>query len=202
MADIGIMGGTFDPIHNGHLFLGKQAYEEYSLDFIWFMPSGQPPHKRARLITEREHRCAMVRLAIQNHPGFVFSDFEVSRDGNTYTAKTMALLKKAYPDHSFHYIIGADSLYEIETWYHPELVLTNVPLLVADREYGHDHVSLQSQMQYLTRKYNACIRLLHCQEMDISSADIRKAIGEGHSVSGYVPEAVEEYIRHHNLYQV
>ena len=202
MADIGIMGGTFDPIHNGHLLLGRQAYEEYDLDFIWFMPSGQPPHKRDKRVTGREERCAMVRLAVEGQPGFVFSDFEVSRDGNTYTAKTLSLLKEAYPNHNFHYIVGADSLYEIETWYHPELVLAGIPLLAADRKYERDHVPLQSQIAYLTRKYNAHIRLLHCKEMAISSEEIRKMAGEGRPISEYVPKAVEEYICSRNLYKV
>jgi len=202
MAAIGIMGGTFDPIHNGHLLLGRQAYEEYGLDFIWFMPSGQPPHKRDKHVTRKEDRCAMVRLAVEGWPGFVFSDFEVSREGNTYTAKTLAFLKETYPAHDFHYIIGADSLYEIETWYHPELVLSGIPLLVADREYKGHHVPLQSQIAYLTRKYNARICLLHCREVDISSEEIRKAVGEGQPIGRYVPKAVEEYICSRNLYKV
>lgn len=200
MADIGIMGGTFDPIHNGHLMLGRQAYEEYGLDFIWFMPSGQPPHKKNRAVTDKADRCAMVRLAVRGQPGFRFSDFEVSREGNTYTARTLALLKEAYPDHTFHYIIGADSLYEIETWYHPESVLTKVPLLVAGRAYNREHAVLSEQIAYLTQKYDASIRVLHCRETDISSEAIRKAAGEGQSIRGFVPEAVEAYIRSRNLY--
>ncbi len=101
MSNIGIMGGTFDPIHNGHLLLGKQAYLEYNLDYIWFMPSGQPPHKKNRHVTDSVHRCAMVKLALQGESTFLFSDFEVSRKGNTYTAQTLALLKEAYP---YHYL--------------------------------------------------------------------------------------------------
>ena len=135
MADIGIMGGTFDPVHNGHLILGKQAYEEYGLDAVWFMPSGQPPHKKDRHVTPAGDRCAMVKLAIGDFPGFVFSDFEVLREGSTYTAQTLALLKETYGDHNFCYIIGADSLYEIESWYHPELVLSGVPLLVDEQTH-------------------------------------------------------------------
>lgn len=200
MADIGIMGGTFDPIHNGHLHLGKQAYEEYGLDSVWFMPSGWPPHKRDRHVSGKEDRCAMVKLAVEGIPGFKFSDFEVSRDGCTYTAKTLSLLREAYPSHVFHYIIGADSLYEIETWYHPELVLGGVSFLVAGREYERNHISLESQIEYLTKKYAAHIRLLHCSQMDISSGKIRKAVGEGQPISEYVPESVGEYIRTRNLY--
>lgn len=200
MADIGIMGGTFDPIHNGHLLLGKQAYDEYGLDSVWFMPSGQPPHKRDRKVTAPEDRCAMVKLAVKGRPGFAFSDFEISRDGSTYTAQTLALLKEAYPDHRFFYIVGADSLYQIETWYHPELVLTNIPILAADRKWPDSHVPLKEQIAYLTQKYGARISLLHCREMDISSQAIQKSVKEGLPISQYVPKAVEEYIRSRNLY--
>lgn len=200
MADIGIMGGTFDPVHNGHLSLARQAYEEYGLDSVWFMPSGQPPHKRDRQVTSKKDRCAMVKLAVKDEPGFVFSDFEVSREGRTYTANTLALLKEAYPSHVFHYIIGADSLYEIETWYHPELVLSAVPLLVADRKYGPDHLPLERQMAYLTGKYKADIRLIHWDGMDIASKDIRRLAARGHSIRDFVPETVEEYIKSRHLY--
>lgn len=200
MAKIGIMGGTFDPVHDGHLLLGRQAYTEYCLDSVWFMPSGQPPHKRDHRVTDGNHRCAMVKLAIKDEPGFEFSDFEFRRNGNTYTAQTMALLKEAFPQHSFFYIIGADSLYEIESWYHPELVLSAVPLLVASREYDRDHLPLQSQIAYLTSRYGARICLLHCGEVDIASNTVRRLVAQGQSIKGYVPEAVEEYIRSHQLY--
>ena len=100
---VGIMGGTFDPVHNGHLLLGRQAYTEYHLDSVWFMPSGQPPHKRDHSVTDGTHRQAMVKLAIKDDPSFEFSDFEFQRNGNTYTAQTMALLKEAFPQHHFFY---------------------------------------------------------------------------------------------------
>ena len=200
MAHIGLMGGTFDPVHNGHLLLGKQAYEEQGLDCVRFMPSGQPPHKRDRQVTSAADRCAMVKLAIEGQPGFVFSDFEVSREGCTYTAQTLALLREAYPADDFSYIIGADSLYEIESWYHPEVVLSAVPLLVASREYDHDHLPLQSQIAYLTSRYGARICLLHCGEVDIASNTVRRLVAQGQSIRDYVPKAVEEYIRSRHLY--
>lgn len=200
MSKIGIMGGTFDPIHNGHLLLGRQAYMEYGLESVWFMPSGQPPHKRNQGVSDGIHRCAMVKLAIENQSSFEFSDFEFLRNGNTYTAQTMALLKESFPQHQFFYIIGADSLYEIESWYHPRQVMTSVPFLVANREYKKEHRSLQDQIAYLKNSYGANIRLLHCREMDISSAEIRQAVQRGMSIENYVPQPVREYIAAHNLY--
>lgn len=201
MADIGIMGGTFDPIHNGHLLLGRQAYEEYDLKEIWFMPSGRPPHKTDHRVTEVEERCEMVRLAIADYPYFAYSDFEVRRSGNTYTAQTLRLLQETYPQHRFFFIIGADSLFEIEKWYHPEEVMAQTTLLVAGREYEGAPRTLDEQITYLGVKYGASIRRLHCEEVDISSAELREMEARGRRLYKYVPKSVEEYIVTRGLYQ-
>lgn len=155
MAKIGILGGTFDPVHNGHLALGKQAYEQFKLDEIWFMPSGHPPHKKSRLVTQGKEREDMVKLAIASVPYFVYSDFELKREGNTYTAQTLTLLREAYPQHEFYFIIGADSLYEIEQWYHPELVIKQAVLLAAARPYEKEHPNFEKQVKYLQEKFDA-----------------------------------------------
>lgn len=201
MAKIGIMGGTFDPIHNGHLLLGKQAHMEYGLDCIWYMPSGQPPHKKDHHVTDAEKRCAMVKLAVERIAYFSLSEFEVSRKGNTYTAQTLALLKETCPNDVFYFIIGADSLYEIEKWYHPEQVLASVKILVAGREYPKKHRSIDQQIAYLSEKYPCSIQKLHCMEVDISSEEIRHMVSIGKPISKMVPKEVEDYIRSHRLYQ-
>lgn len=201
MADIGIMGGTFDPIHNGHLLLGKQAYEEYHLDEIWFMPSGTPPHKRDHHVTGLENRCQMVQLAIEDYPYFKFSDFEVRRPGNTYTAQTLQLLKEAFPEHQFYFIIGADSLYELESWYHPQEILHQTTLLVAGREYEGSVRTLEDQMEYLRNSYHATIYPLHCETVDISSGELRAMNARSKPIFKYVPANVEQYINTHQLYQ-
>lgn len=201
MAKIGIMGGTFDPIHNGHLLLGRQAYDEYELKEIWFMPSGIPPHKKDHEVTAVEDRLAMVRLAVRNFSYFVCSDFEIQRQGNTYTAETLRLLHQKYPQHDFYFIIGADSLYQLENWYHPREVMGQAVLLVADREYEQAHCPIEEQIAVLKERYDADIRLLHCKEVDIASAKLRERRAKGKSLASYVPEAVEEYINAHGLYQ-
>lgn len=201
MAKIGIMGGTFDPIHNGHLMLGRQALEEYQLDQIWFMPSGQPPHKKDHPVTDADIRCEMVKLALLGQSGFVFSDFEIRRPGNTYTAQTLALLHQEYPQHEFYFIVGADSLYEIERWYEPERIMSQTVILAAGREYEGIHRSLKGQMNYLKEKYGAQIEYLHCREMDISSEEIRSLTAEGQSVKDLVPEAVFAYMEKNHLYR-
>ncbi len=201
MANIGIVGGTFDPIHNGHLLLGRQAYVEYKLDSVWYMPSGQPPHKRSRIITDARKRCDMVSLALEGEAHFSLSEFETSRAGNTYTAQTLRLLKEAYPEHVFSFIVGADSLYEIENWYHPEQVLSSVRILAAEREYPKEHLSVDRQMAYLTEKYSCDIKKLHCNELDISSEEIRRMVRCKEDIRQFVPEKVGEYIQCHHLYQ-
>lgn len=201
MGKIGIMGGTFDPIHNGHLMLGEQAYKEYGLKEVWYMPSGHPPHKKSRNVTEPAIRLAMTELAVKAYKGFVCSDFEIKRTGYTYTAQTLRLLHEAYPEHSFYFIIGADSLYEIENWYEPDLVLAQAVILTAWREYEEADRSMERQIAYLASKYNADIRTLHCGEMDISSAELRRMIARDQSISDYVPGEVVAYIKAHCLYQ-
>ena len=201
MAEIGIMGGTFDPIHNGHLMLGRQAYEEYHLDEVWFMPSGNPPHKKDHLVTDAALRCKMVRLAIEGFPKFRLSEFEVQRAGNTYTAETLQLLHLRYPEHRFYFIVGADSLYEIENWFHPEQVMSQTILLAAGREYADAPRNMEEQIAYRKEKYKADIRMLHCREMDISSNELREMESHGHRISRYVPRSVENYIQIHKLYQ-
>lgn len=200
MAKIGILGGTFDPIHLGHLQLAEQALEEYRLDWVWFMPSGQPPHKTDHLVTPGAYRQAMVRLAIEVNPRFVYSDFELKRPGNTYSAQTFALLAKEYPCHEFYFIVGADSLYQIEKWYHPQEVMARTILLAAQREAKGDHRSFYQQIRYLEQTYGARILALHCPEMDVSSAGLRQMAAEGADIAPYLPARVAAYIREHRLY--
>ncbi|MCI8949486.1 MAG: nicotinate (nicotinamide) nucleotide adenylyltransferase [Lachnospiraceae bacterium] len=200
MSKIGIMGGTFDPIHNGHLFIGRKAKEEYQLDQIWYMPSGQPPHKKDHRITDKNHRCNMVKLALEGQNGMIFSDFEIQRPGNTYTAKTLSLLKEDYPNDKFYFILGADSLYEIEQWYHPEQIMEYAVILAACREYSHAHLSLKKQIDYLIQKYNGEIYPIHSQEIHVSSEEIRAMISEGKRPERLLPKTVYEYIQEYHLY--
>ena len=204
MKRIGIMGGTFDPIHLGHLMLGRQAYEEYGLDCVWYMPSKNPPHKKDHKITSAKDRCAMIEAAIGGIPFFKLSDFEIKRtDENTYTADTLRLLKEKYPATEFYFIVGADSIQDIESWYHPEYVLRAVTFLAAERELEEQRQSLDARIAYLTEKYGARILRLHCMEMDVASADIRSRIAGGGSteeIRAMIPDSVAAYISRRKLY--
>lgn len=201
MAEIGIMGGTFDPIHNGHLLLGRQAYLEYGLDQVWFMPSAVPPHKKDHIVTAGKDRIKMVSLAVEKYPYFLCSDFEMKRQGNTYTAETLRLLREQYTAHRFYFIIGADSLYQIENWYHPSKVMEQAVLLVANREYEQAPCPIKDQITYLQKQYGADIRILHCKEVDISSGELREMAMQGMELCQYIPKCVEDYIHFHKLYQ-
>ena len=200
MKRIGIMGGTFDPVHNGHLLLGRQAHEEFDLDEIWYMPSHIPPHKKDHLITPGEDRIQMLKLALKDIPYCKVSDFEMNRPWNTYTARTLELLKEKYPNTRFYFIVGADSLFQIESWYHPEKVMALASILAAGRQYESHGITLAEQAEHLKQTYGADVHLLHNEENAAASADIRRRVREGKSISGVVPKAVAEYIRDRRLY--
>lgn len=198
---IGIMGGTFDPIHNGHLMLGEYAYKEFHLDQIWFMPNGNPPHKSSDTIeSQTKNRVEMVRRAISGTEYFVLQLYEVENKAVHYSYKTMEYFKQIYPEHEFYFIIGADSLFSIEKWVHPEILLKDCVMLAAYRDEKGTEEML-AQIQYLNQKYHADIRLLNTPNVDISSSEIREKLKEGQSIQGIVPDSVYAYIEEKQLYR-
>ena len=206
MKQIGIMGGTFDPVHLGHLKIGRQAYTEYGLDLIWYMPSKTPPHKKDHRITAEKDRVEMLNIALRDCSWAEVSDFELIRTGgNTYTADTLRLLREQMPDVEFSFIVGEDSIRDIEKWYKPEYVLRAVRILAAAREDetspGDNGASLLPRINYLRDKYGARIDILHCPEFKASSADIREQIRRGEVQEDILPAGVYAYIREHGLYR-
>ncbi len=197
---IGIMGGTFDPIHNGHLMLGEYAYKQYGLNQIWFMPNGNPPHKDSETIESKtRHRMEMVKLAIMDKPYFALQPYEAETKGVHYSYKTMEYFNETYPEHQFYFIIGADSLFNMEKWKKPERLLKTCIMLAAYRD-DKGTKEMTKQIQYLNQKYEADIRLLNTPNLDISSSDIRKMLKEDVSIREIVPEAVADYIEENQLY--
>lgn len=198
---IGIMGGTFDPIHNGHLMLAEYAYYQFQLDEVWFMPNGNPPHKANDTIeSQTKNRVEMVKRTIADKEYFSLQLYEVENKEVNYSYKTMGHFHQVYPEHTFYFIIGADSLFSIEKWAHPEIFLRNCIVLAAYRgETGTEE--MLSQIQYLNKKYDADIHLLNTPNVDISSSDIREKIKEGQSIHEMVPKAVLSYIKEKQLFK-
>lgn len=196
---IGILGGTFNPIHNAHLAMAEVALQQGDLEEIWFMPSKNPPHKSNDEIVSELFRSSMIKLAILPRPHFIYSDYELQREGTTYTAETLKGLQKDYPDMEFSFIIGGDSFFNIEKWYHPEEILSGCRILAISRDGATTQQMLQHK-DYLIQKYHANIQIVSMEQMDISSSQIRQAIKNGEKEIP-VPDHVAEYIRTNDLYK-
>lgn len=214
MKRIGILGGTFNPIHNGHLAIAEKAKEQFALDQVWFMPSGVPYMKNLHEVLPVSVRCELTALAIRDIPYFELSDMEAVAEGNTYTCRTLQKLKSLHPDTDFYFILGADSLYAIEKWFHPELIFQNCTILAAVRKEqmsaGQEPETskqlllkkqLEEQARYLREKYCAAIQLMEMDGVDISSTQIRTLLCKGQSIHGLVPERVEACMLENHLYQ-
>ena len=198
---IGIMGGTFYPIHNGHLMLGRAALEAFGLDKVWYMPNGNPPHKDISSIeTDVQDRVEMVRLAISSCKEFRLEPYEAKRREVSYSYSTMEYFKGIYPEDDFYFIIGADSLFMIDQWVHPERIFPTCTVLAAYRDEINTRQEMEEKIRKLNEIYGARIRLLVTPLVRISSHELRKDVREGRSIAKYVPEAVNAYILRKNLY--
>ena len=199
MKKIGIMGGTFNPIHNAHLMMAQAAYEQYKLDEVWFMPSKNPPHKQKQDILSDEHRKRMIQFAIDEIPHFVFSDMELKRQGTTYTCDTLEQLHKDLPEAEIYFILGGDSLQDFESWYHPEKIVKLCTILAASRE-GLSDQETKELCNSLSQKLKGTILPVSMPQLRISSAIIRERLSNGESAEGYCPEKVLYYMKLHGLY--
>ncbi|MBS6395621.1 MAG: nicotinate-nucleotide adenylyltransferase [Clostridiales bacterium] len=196
---IGIMGGTFDPVHNAHLTLAEQAYHQFSLDAVWMLPNGNPPHKRDREQAEVEHRVQMIKLAISDISWMELCEIECSSRVYHYTYETLGQLQESFPDTLFYFIMGADSLFQFDDWKEPGMISRECILLAATRDHCR-RAQIQRRIRELQERYKADIRILDTPNMDIASEDIRQRILNGADISDMVPEKVAEYIRRHGLY--
>lgn len=200
MRKIGIMGGTFDPIHIGHLILAENAYLQLELDKVVFMPSGNPPHKRNREGRASDvERMDMVKLAIATNTHFEVTDIEMNAEGYSYTFRTLERLKEAHPDTQYYFIIGADSLFDFDGWMNPQRICNACTLVVATRNHTSND-KLDEAIEHVRRQYNADIVKLDTENIDCSSHQIRNWIAEGHTVKYYVPDTVINYIGTYGVY--
>lgn len=197
MIRTGIMGGTFDPVHNGHLIIARYAAEQLGLDEVWFMTSGNPPHKRGSK-TAAVIRHEMLKAAIKNCEGFVPCDYEVNRSEYSYSALTMEYFSGKYPDREFYFIIGQDSLHDLVSWYHPERLLAKAAIPVYPRL---GDIDLASEIKSVQSKLGGKFIKLSAPLFGISSTEIRERVKEDKSISFMVPEIVEKYIKEHGLYK-
>lgn len=198
---VGILGGTFNPVHCGHLLLAEMARTEAGLDEIWFLPAKNPPHKIGNNILSDEIRKELLELAIEGNPAFLICDEEYRREGVSYTFETLLSLRKKHEDTEFYFIMGADSLFEFDTWKSPEIILENAVLLVGNRDLTKLE-KIEEKISVLKSMYGQC-RILPVSFPDflISSREIRRRTSEGKSIRYLVPEGVRKYIEDRGLYR-
>ena len=199
---LGILGGSFDPVHYGHLLLAESARDQCQLDQVWLLPAAVPPHKQDRQLTSAEHRIAMLELAIAGEPAFSVCRFEVDRGGINYTYATLERIKSEYPDWQLFFVLGADMLHDLPHWREPSRICQLAILVVVARPgAGEPDFSLLSGIATperidLMRRHRVVM-----PQVGISSSDLRCRIAQGRSIRFQTPRAVEEYIRTHGLYQ-
>ena len=200
MARIGIFGGTFNPIHTGHLMLVEEALRSGGLDRILLVPSGESYLKDQSQIASREDRLAMAQLAAGSILGPVeVSEVETRREGPSYTADTLRELRAEYPEDELTLMIGADSLLELSRWREPEVILGLASLMVFTRG-GQDGAELERAAEALRRERGARIRLMEAFTLTLSSSQIRGLIREGHAFGPLVTAPVRDYIMSKGLY--
>lgn len=200
MKRIGILGGTFNPIHIGHLILAERAREEYSLDEVMIMPSGVSYLKADENVLDADTRMKMAVLAARGNPYFSVCDMEIRRAGNSYTSDTLKILRAENPEYEYYYIIGADTLYSMDSWKAPADIFSSCHILAAVRNNSSID-ELNKKIREYKEKYNASIDILSTTDIDISSRMIRGLVHDGHSIRYYVPDEVNNYIMEHGLYK-
>ncbi|OJW26990.1 MAG: nicotinate (nicotinamide) nucleotide adenylyltransferase [Planctomycetales bacterium 71-10] len=191
---LGLFGGTFDPIHVGHLILAEQCREACGLDQVWFVVANEPPHKRGRKRTGVHHRLEMARLAIAGNPGFAASDIEADRSGPSYSVDTLAQVQEERPGDELFFLIGGDSLIDLPTWREPDRIARMASIVVVNRP------GAQAEAPDLGPGVKPFLPVT-IPPIGVSSSDLRRRLAEGRSVRYMVPSAVAAYIEAHKLYR-
>jgi nicotinate-nucleotide adenylyltransferase len=194
---IGILGGTFDPVHNGHLHIANALRAALDLERVVWVPAGRPPHKTGQIVSSDRDRLAMLELALAGSATDQISTIDIERSGPSYTADTLEILAERFTPARLFFLMGEDSLRDLPTWHDPERLLQAAELAVAARP-GVD-ADLESVVRRVPTVQGR-VHLIPTKEVAISSSDIRRWVGEHQSIQGLVPAAVEVYIRDHGLY--
>jgi nicotinate-nucleotide adenylyltransferase len=197
---IGIFGGTFDPVHLGHLILAEQCRDQARLEQVWFMPAAHPPHKAGPGLTRFEQRCDMLELAIAGHPSFRVERLERELPPPSYTSETLAELHRRHPADEFYLLMGSDGLPDLPTWHEPRCVIERAGLVVVPRP-GVMLWTAERLAAALKLELSAVrLQFVACPMIEVASRELRRAIADGMSIRYMVPRSVEEYIRERKLY--
>ncbi len=197
---IGILGGTFNPVHVGHLLMAEYAKDTVGLDVVIMMPAGKSYMKANTNVLSGEQRLRMIELSTEGNPYLISSDLEIRRAGNTYTYETLLQMKELCPKADIYFIVGADSLFSMENWVKPEIIFANCTILAAVRG-NRDKEDLLCKKKELEVRFGAKIILLDFPQMDISSTEIRERVKNNKSIRYMVIEEVRRYIEDNNLYK-
>lgn len=197
------MGGTFDPIHFGHLAVAEEVRFALKLAEMVFVPAGQPPHKQGVTVTPVHHRLSMLELALASNPRFRISTIDVERSGPSYTVDTLRLLHKQWGEETgLYFVIGWDSLEYLLTWHDPAGILAQLAALVAVQRPGYeDEPDYVERMEYRLPGLQQRLLVVPAPQLEISATDLRQRVAEGRPVKYQVPESVERYILDHKLYR-
>jgi nicotinate-nucleotide adenylyltransferase len=199
---IGIFGGTFDPVHLGHLILAEQCREQAALDQVLFVPAALPPHKLEQTLTPFAQRVEMLSLAISGQPAFRIDELEKDRSGPSYTVDTLMKLQQARPGDELCFILGSDSLHDLPLWYQPRRILELATLLVVARaDWPTFSAEELKQSLQLADDFPLRYQIVEAPLITIASRDIRRRIAEGRSVRYMIPRAVEAYVEDKGLYK-
>ena len=198
MQNLGVMGGTFDPIHYGHLLMAEEARQAFALDEVVFVPNGRPAHKKAYLVSSPEDRYAMTRLATASNSHFSASRMETDRVGVSYTIDTLREFRALYPELvQLYFITGADAVLEILTWHEYSQLVRECRFIAVTRPgFVLERLSEITDAAFLSR-----VSFLPIPGLEISSTDIRRRVHDGRSIRYLTPEQVESYIQQHGLYR-
>lgn len=198
MIKVGIMGGTFDPIHIGHLILAMEAINYKNLDEVWFIPTGNPNFKQDKNVTDKQKRFEMVKIATQDNKKFNVCDYEINKNGVTYSWETMKYFRENY-DRDFYFIMGEDSLMSVETWENAEDFLKNTKILACIRRQ-EEMSKLDGKIDDLKSK-GYFVEKIPTSFIDISSTKIREKVQTNQDFRYFVPNQVFEYIVRNKLYE-
>ena len=199
VSRLGVFGGTFDPIHNGHLFIAEEAADRLDLDSVEFIPSRTPPHRAQEPAASPVNRLEMVRAAIAHNGRFTASDAELVREGPSYTVDTLRGLRSERPDAEIYFIVGMDSLHDMPNWREPAEILS-LAFIVAVERGGHEQRGLDV-LERLLPMARGRVTLISGLGLEISATEVRQRLAESRSVRYLVPDPVIDYIASHGLYR-